>query len=349
MEAGLILKKINIKNIFNVISLFVPIGFIIYFFVSENGFIDLINYASKFNFFWLFLGLLFQILNIIVDGVILYKFVKSYDNNYSISKAFITSCVGQFYTAITPGGVGGQPVQIYSLTKQKINTGVSSACLIQKFLIYQTIITVYSLVSIIFNINMFFGGSKKLMIFLAILGFVSHAIVIIFIFMFSVNKKLTNNIINFCLNFLSKIKIIKNIDKTRNNITEQLEKFHESNINLYKNKKLLINISVLVILQLTFMFCIPYMIYRAFNFSGASIFDMITAQAIVTMISSFMPLPGGSGAAESSFYLFFSMFFTENTIKSAILVWRLITYFFNIIIFAPFANINKIQEKSRES
>ena len=120
-------------------------------------------------------------------------------------------------------------------------------------------------------------------------------------------------------------------------------------MSLYKNKRLLVNISFLVILQLTFMFSIPYMIYRAFNFSGASIFDMITAQAIVTMISSFMPLPGGSGAAESSFYLFFSMFFTENTIKSAILSWRLITYFLNIIIFAPFANVNKIRGKATKT
>lgn len=343
------MEKFNTKRLFNILSLLVPIGFIIYFLVSENGLIDLINYASKFNFFWLFLGFLFQILNIVVDGMILYKFVKNHDNNYSISKAVRTTCVGQFYTAITPGGVGGQPAQIYSLTKQNINTGVSSACLIQKFLIYQTIITIYSLVSIVFNINMFFGESKSLMIFLAAFGFISHAIVIIFIFMFSVNKKLTDKIINFCLNFLFKVKIIKNIEKTKNNITEQLEKFHESNMSLYKNKRLLVNISFLVILQLTFMFSIPYMIYRAFNFSGASIFDMITAQAIVTMISSFMPLPGGSGAAESSFYLFFSMFFTENTIKSAILVWRLITYFLNIIIFAPFANINKIQEKSCKS
>lgn len=151
------MEKFNTKKLFNILSLLVPIGFIVYFLVSENGLIDLINYASKFNFFWLFLGFLFQILNIIVDGMILYKFVKNYDNNYSISKAVRTTCVGQFYTAITPGGVGGQPAQIYSLTKQNINTGVSSACLIQKFLIYQTIITIYSLVSIVFNINMFFG------------------------------------------------------------------------------------------------------------------------------------------------------------------------------------------------
>ena len=86
------------------------------------------------------------------------------------------------------------------------------------------------------------------------------------------------------------------------------------------------------------------MIYRSFNLTGANPADMITAQAFVTMVSSFMPLPGGSGAAEGSFYVFFKLFFTENIIKSAILIWRIITYFMNVIVFAPFANVSKISK-----
>ena len=66
---------------------------------------------------------------------------------------------------------------------------------------------------------------------------------------------------------------------------------------------------------------------------------MITGQAFVTMISSFVPIPGGSGAAEGCFGLFFSTYFLQNTMKSAILVWRIISYYMNIVIFAPFSRI----------
>ena len=97
-------------------------------------------------------------------------------------------------------------------------------------------------------------------------------------------------------------------------INDQLDFFHKSNSTLYKNKKLLLTISILTVLQLTFLFAVPYAVYRAFNLSGAKITDMITAQAFVTMVSAFMPLPGGSGAAEGSFYVFFKLFFMENTI-----------------------------------
>lgn len=341
-------KKINGKLIFNIISLLVPIGFILYFVLSEQGFIDLIENISKFNKIWLLTGVAFQLLNIAVDAYVLYKFTNNYEKKYTFRQALKATAVGQFYSVITPGAVGGQPMQIYCLSKQKIDGGVASSCLLQKFLVYQTTITLYSFVAMICNLNMFSGELKSLMLSLALFGFLSHVIVVAFMFIFSFNKKLASSIVNFFFKLLAKIKIIKNPDEQISKLEKQMDFFHESNSRLYKNKKLLIISSLLTVLQLTLIFSIPYTIYRAFNLSGASAFDMITAQAFVTMVSSFMPLPGGSGAAEGSFYVFFKIFFMENTIKSAILIWRIITYFLNIVIFSPFSNVNKISNNTEK-
>lgn len=340
------MKKYNTKSIFTLLLLVIPIGFIVYFFTSENGFIDLMENAANFNKFWLLIAVLCQLSNVAIDAYILYTLTHNYDKNYTFKKSLKTTAVGQFFSVITPGAVGGQPMQLYCMSKQKVDAGVSSSCLMQKFLVYQTTITFYSLIAMLCNLDLFKGNLKGWMFSLAAFGFISHAVVVIFIFLFSFNKKLTTSIINFFFNFLSKIKVIKNPPEKAKKIQKQLEFFHESNSKLYKNKKLLITTCLLTIIQLTLIFLIPYMIYRSFNFSKASTFDMITAQAFVTMVSSFVPLPGGSGAAEGSFYVFFEMFFMENAIKSAILIWRIITYFLNIIIFAPFSNVGKISDNS---
>ena len=340
-------KKLNIKLIFNIISLLVPIGFIIYFFVSEQGFMDLIENVSKLNKFWLCMGVLSQLLSVTVDSFVLYKLTLSYDKTYTLRKSFKATAVGQFFSVITPAAVGGQPMQIYCLTKQGIDPGVASSCLIQKFLVYQTTITIYSFIAMLCNFNLFYGELKNLMLTLAFVGFSLHVIVVMLIYIFSFNKKLASFITNFFFKLLTKIKIIKDPEKQLDKFKKQLDFFHESNSKLYKNKKLLILSFVLTALQLTFLFAIPHMIYRAFNLSQAPISDMITAQAFVTMISSFMPLPGGSGAAEGSFYIFFKLFFMENTIKSAILIWRIITYFLVIVIFAPFSNVSKISSSKK--
>lgn len=340
-------KKISGKALFNIISLTVPIGLVIYFFMSENGLMDLSEKVTTFNWFWILIGVMFQFGNVAIDAYVLFRFTNNYDKNYTLTKAIKATVVGQFYSVITPGAVGGQPMQIYCMRKQNVDMGVASSSLIQKFLVYQTTITVYSLVASLCNLDLFQGDLSRIMFTLAIFGFVSHAVVIVVLYMFSFKRKWTESLIRAIFKFLSKIKIIKNPEEKSKNITNQLDFFHKSNINLYKNKKMLVITCLLTILQLTLIFAIPYAIYRAFNFRGAKPFDMITGQAFVTMVSSFMPLPGGSGAAEGSFYIFFSMFFTQDTIKSAILIWRIIGYFLNIIVFAPFARIGNKYETAK--
>ena len=273
-------RKINWKLVFNILSLLVPIGLVIYFLTSEQGLIDLMENASKMNLWWTGAGVLCQFLNITVDAIVLYLIIHNYEKKYTFKQAIKATVIGQFYSVITPGAVGGQPMQLYCMSKQGVDGGVASSCLLQKFLVYQTTITFYSLVAMLCNMSLFYGDLKNLMLSLALFGFLSHLVVVIFMFIFSFNRKLASSIINFFFRLLT----------------------------------------------------------------GANPADMITAQAFVTMVSSFMPLPGGSGAAEGSFYVFFKLFFTENIIKSAILIWRIITYFMNVIVFAPFANVSKISK-----
>ena len=66
---------------------------------------------------------------------------------------------------------------------------------------------------------------------------------------------------------------------------------------------------------------------------------MLCSQAYVSMVSSLVPLPGGSGAAESSFLVFFQDIFDADKMKSAILLWRTITYYGTIAFTAPFARL----------
>lgn len=340
-------KKISGKLLFNIISLTIPVAFIVYFFTSENGLIDLFYNAKSFNWIWILIALMCQFGNIGIDAYTLYRYTSNYDKNYTLRKAIKATAVGQFYSVITPGAVGGQPMQIYCMKKQKVDTGVASSSLIQKFLVYQTTITIYSLVALLCNFDLFKGNMTGMMIGLTAFGFISHAVIIVLLYFFSFNRKLTKSLIGNIFKFLSKIKLIKNPQEKSKNLENQLEFFHQSNSQLYKNKKMLVTTCLLTIAQLTLIFVIPYAIYRAFNYHGADPFDMITGQAFVVMVSSFMPLPGGSGAAEGSFYVFFSTFFAPDVIKSAILIWRIITYFLNIIVFAPFARVGNISETKK--
>lgn len=331
--------KVNKKMIFNIFVILLSVIFLVYFCVSENGLLDLVKNAMEFNKVWLTIALFFQFLNIVIDAYLIYRLTCSTGKRYSFKDAFRTSMVGQFFSAITPGASGGQPMQIYSMRKQGIDAGHSTSALVQKFLVYQTSITVYGAASILLKKRMFLGQVSPVAHWLSSFGFISQSLVIILLFLFSFNRSVTYKIIGKVFIWFSKLKLIKNVDEKIVDVETQLNYFHANNTQLYKNRKLVIEVYALTVFQLTCMFVVPYFIYRSFNLYGAKMSDMVAAQSFVTMASAFIPLPGGSGAAEGSFFAFFSMFFTESTIKSAVLLWRVMTYFLTILISAPFSGI----------
>lgn len=332
-------KKIDWKTVFNIFIVLFSACLLVYFCLSENGLIDLLKNAANFNKVWLLMAILCHLLNIVLDSYLIYIFTKNSVERYSIKNAFKTSMVGQFFSAITPGASGGQPMQIFFMSKQGIDPGVSTSALIQKFLVYQTTITVYSALSILVCFKMFLGTVNSVMWGLAIFGFIAQAFVIFLLIIFSFNKKITYWLISSLFNFLEKLKILKNANTKIEKLERQLQLFHIGNSQLYKNLNLVFKSHVITAIQLTCMFIVPYCIYRSFNLSGARVVDMVCTQAFVSMTSSFVPLPGASGASEGSFYVFFGMYFTESTIKSAILLWRIITYYLTILISAPFASL----------
>jgi uncharacterized protein (TIRG00374 family) len=62
---------------------------------------------------------------------------------------------------------------------------------------------------------------------------------------------------------------------------------------------------------------------------------------MVTMISGLIPSPGAAGGAEGIVYIFFKRFFKPTSILAAVLIWRFITYYLNLLIGGVFCLINK--------
>ena len=171
----------------------------------------------------------------------------------------------------------------------------------------------------------------------------NYIFLIVVLLLASFCKPITTKVVNAVIRFLSKIHVIKKPEEKIKSIDDTLTSFHDSNKTLNKNKELLIKVYAITAVQMIAYFLVPYCIARSFGID-CNAFDMICAQAYVNMVSCLVPLPGGSGAAEYCFSVFFGSYFTGLTIKSAILLWRTITYYGTIVISAPFAML-----KSRKS
>lgn len=340
-------KKISGKTIFNLIVLVLSLGMLSYFCLSENGLADLLKNAGELQYGWLIMAVVCHLLNLAIDAYMIYIFTRNSMPTYRIRDAIKSSMVGQFFSAITPFSTGGQPMQIYVMSKQGISPGISTSALVQKFLVYQTTIVTYSAIAMLLRFNYFDSSLSGVMWGFAVFGFISQALVIIGLLVFSFNHKITHIILVLVYKLLAKLHIIKNPEEKIESLEAQLSYFHNSNRDLYKNRGLLLKSYVCTAVQLTSIFIIPYCIYRSFNLNEAPAVDMICSQAFVTMASCFIPLPGAAGASEVSFIGFFSSLFSDQFVKSAVLLWRIITFYGNILLTAPFSRFAK-QKDTKE-
>lgn len=339
------MDKEKLKNTVNILLLVVTIGILVYFCVHENNLLTLINAMPNLNYFWVIAALISMGMCWIFDSMTINGIMSDMlKKKYSKFLSFKTTMTGQFFSAITPLGIAGQPMQIVELTHQNVEAGKAISILVRKFLIYQSTMAVYSLTVILLKTHMFMSRVDNFIV-LTLIGFFSQCFTVILLLLFYINKSFTTKIIELFVNLLSKIRIIKNADKYINKIKSELNFFLENNKSMRGNLSLTIRLYFFTFLQLTFLFLVPFFVYKAFNNAGYPVIDMIATQSFVNMISSYTPLPGAAGTTEGMFLLLFCTFFEVSVVTPAMIVCRFITYYLNIIVGFIVIKIKKTVNK----
>ena len=303
--------------------------------VFTHGWMDLIHQMKNIQIQWIIAAALSMMLYWIFEAKTLQNIIFLMKKDYKFKQAFKVTMTGQYFNSITPFASGGQPMQLYALTKQELGAGSSGSVLMIKFIIYQTILTVYSLI-LIFWKAAFFKSKMSNLFYLVGIGFTVNASVIICLIIFSKYRKLTQKLIMALSKILGRFNFVKNMSKLEMRINDNLDQFHDNMEIVKHSKALMVKAVIYTILQLTIYFIIPYFIYLSFGMKGASVGSMIAGTAFVMMLTAFIPLPGAVGGAEGAFFMFFTLFFASNNIMAAILLWRLIT-FYSCIIFGFYA------------
>lgn len=344
-EPDMLKDKSRSSKIFQIILFAFSVGLLIYFCISDNNLIVLLQSVPSMNIFWLSGALICVLLGWVFDSLIIKTLIdQAFDTDYGFKHAFKVTMVGQYFNSVTPYAVAGQPMQFLALIRQGITSGIAISALVRKFLVYQTSITCYSLAVIIVKYSFFRSKIQDFMA-LAFIGFLYQAAIVVILILFTYCPNFTSRLIYGVVWLLNRFKIVKKPEETEKRVKDQLEFYIQNNKAMQGNRKLMLRVYLITFFQLTVMFSVPFFIYKAFRCPGAPIFNMIAAQSFVTMISSYTPLPGAAGAAEGSFLVIFQMFFSSSIIKQAMLLWRLITYYSCIIVGAFFAGFDKKREK----
>ncbi len=283
------------------------------------------------NLKWLFIGLGCLAGYLLIESVILHIMTRQLTKKQSFMQSVRVSMIGQLFNCITPFASGGQPVQAYEMQKNGVKLGSATTALLCKFIVYQLVLTVYTFIFLIFKIK-FFKDNIAAFSYLAIIGFTINCAVAALLISIALFKE---HVKRFCLalgRLLNKMKVLHNMDDYNQKVVETVDTFHQDFKQLSVNMPLFIKSALLTAVQLSFYLLIPFTIYRSLGHDAYDPLTIMSAAAFVMMISAFVPIPGTIGAAEGTFYIFFSLFFPSNIIYMAILFWRLYTFYLPILI-----------------
>jgi uncharacterized protein (TIRG00374 family) len=249
-----------------------------------------------------------------------------------LKNAFRITMIGLYYSSITPFSCGAQPAQVYYMgNKNNVPYGKATAVIVNKFVAYQVVITVMALMIYIIRYqylakHVSFAGPFILA------GILIHGLGSLFVFFIIFSPKLIRGFLILVLKILSKIKLLRNSEKKQESLEKHLEDYKDNLLLVAKSKKLLFQVIFLTFIQLTLYFSITYFVYRAWNLKKYNFFQTATLQIMVYMAVSFVPLPGAAGASEIGFHALMKPVFGHHLVNYGLILWRLITYYFGLIL-----------------
>ncbi len=285
---------------------------------------------------WLSAAGLMMLCYWLLESGILHLVTKKLYPEQRFINTLSTSMIGQFYNCITPFASGGQPMQAYSMVSYGVPLGIAGSSLLVKFIVYQFSLTLYSLVMLIVYWG-FFAAKVSGLAALSILGFSINMAVMLGLIFIGFAKGIAKKITAALIRFLAKLHLIKHPDQKIEAAFQELDQFHGGFALIRRNVGTICNMFWMSVMQLTVFFLIPYFLCLAFGKSGVSPLQVIAAQAFVSMITAFVPLPGAAGGAEISFVTFFAIFMSGSDLNLSMMLWRILTFYCPIVVGAAFS------------
>ena len=360
-------KKSTVKYILNISLVLIATGLAIFFAIKDDASeIWHTLVTAEVKYLLIVVGIMAGC--IVVRSFLYFCFAHLFTKRYHFHQAIAVDQIGQFYNAITPGASGGQIMQAYTYKKQGVPISGAVSILAMYSIVYQVILIIFGTVSFIvkyqsitsigyIHTGLEWNGTKldPPIWPLTIVGFILNVGVIAIVFLMGYWHGFHNFIMGPVVTLLSKIKIVKNPDKTRENLRIQVENFKIEFKRLSTNIPFLLLVVASFSVYMVLKFCIPFFVGKALGNQSpaASFWDCIFLSNYHQMVTGLIPVPGSAGVSEFVFYNlfmneshpeqgFFCVFgadgitpdisATRTLCRSALLIWRSSTFVIPILI-----------------
>ena len=284
---------------------------------------------------FLVLGLVLHMLSWIFYAVRL-KFLASLaGHEITFRLSLISTLASNFLAALTPSSAGGEPLRIKMLADDGMSYGSATAVAVGERLLDSIFFVAALAIFLIFS-NFLTGFGLKIGAFFVILLF----LLLTFLWQLVSRPERISGFIAWLKKKTGNRPIVYSIEK-------EIWLFRDAGIQLAR-EALRRTPAMAVLTALIWMcdFLVPSALLIGMGADPKFLLS-ITSQIILAIIAILPLTPGGSGVAELSMSYLYSMFVPPLLLGPLVILWRVSTYFSNIVVGAAFAgaSINVMMKK----
>lgn len=319
------------KQAMGVIFLIILIVITFFFYLDGYSYQEILSSLNNINYLYLLAGLGMMVLFVICEAINIYMIFAVFGQKIPFGRCIEYSCIGFYFSAITPSASGGQPAQLYYMNRDKVQLSISSIAIFYTVFVYQIAMILMGIIMFLFrqSVAIIFISKVK---YLFLFGVIVNTSVIILLFLLMFSKKLVPSIVNFITKVAMKIRFFKKVDSIKDKIDSSVVLYHEKAMVLKEHPVLFFKVLFVTMIQMLAASLVPSFVSCGMGNPARYIPDLITCQSLLTISVSAIPLPGAEGVSQGGFLQTFDMFFRQNTLVSAMLINRILSFYLPLLI-----------------
>lgn len=272
-------------------------------------------------------------------GVFAYWLPTTRDKTYShlrVRDLMSVEATGIFFSNLSPNGTGAPPAQIWRLTKCGLSIGQAGALQYTRFIIYETAEGVFAALMLIPRYS-YFVQTYGNVILVGIILFGCKIIEVSALLAVCLFPQFSIRLVRLIARWLSKSKHLSRFAEPLLGFTDQIRDFSAGFKRGIAQWRMSALTMAVTLVQLGCQYALPWFVLRAFGVNA----DLVTCLAcgsMLELLTSAVPLPGGTGGAEGGFaYLFGDMF--GPSLAAGYVVWRLVEYILPVAAALPLSQL----------
>lgn len=284
---------------------------------------------------WWILGFALVIAFILGESMVLHDILRSLHTPHRLQHCFLYSFIGFFFSCITPSAGGGQPAQVYFMRKDGIDAAVSVPVMILVTITYKLVLVLFALGVLIVRPASVLTALKPVWLW-CMLGILLNVLFISFYILLVMCPGAVDCMLRWCIRHPGRLLGSQRIEKLEAWLTRWMAQYRNVSTCFGKKPLMLLRVTLLTVLQRCLLFAVTYIAMRSFGLTSSGIATVVTLQAMISLGTDLLPLPGGMGASETMFMKIFPALCGKTLTLPVLIVSRGISYYGQLIISAMF-------------